>query len=95
MSQRRRYPPRRRSTRRAPLPDKLTLYQVGLGGGAMVFIFFISLFPFVGLVIGSYYSGQDHYPTRSFGRTLLAFAVFLHFIYFCVLCPLTVYFAVF
>ncbi len=96
MSHRRRYPPRRLSPRKvARALDNLTLAQVGLGPGALLFIFFISMFPIVGLVIGSYYSNQDHYPTRSLGRTLLAFAIFLHFVYFCVLCPLLMWFALF
>ncbi|MBZ0314925.1 MAG: hypothetical protein K8L91_00800 [Anaerolineae bacterium] len=79
--------------RKSPPPrvvENLTLQQVGLGPFATVFIVIISTLPMTGLLIGLYYQRQKHYATRAFGRTLLMFAIFLHFIYFCVLCPMLV-----
>lgn len=82
---RRRLPRREAPTRRR---DEYTLPQIGLGGIVPFLLFIMSLFPFVGLVIGGYYSDQPHYAARSFGRMLLAFSILLHFLYFCVICPL-------
>jgi hypothetical protein len=73
--------------------NDLSLDEVGLPFVVTAFISVMSLFPLVGLVIGSYYSSSRHYPTRSFGRILLAFAVFLHFMYVCVACPALAYFS--
>jgi hypothetical protein len=85
------HPSRRRLPRREPPKrrrDDYTLPQIGLGGIAPFFLFVMALFPFVGLIMGAYYSDQPHYAARSFGRMMLAFAMLLHFLYFCVICPL-------
>lgn len=74
-----------------PAGDNLSLQQVGLGPIATVFIVVISILPLTGLLIGLYYQRQKQYAIRTFGRTIFAFAVFLHFIYFCILCPLLGY----
>jgi hypothetical protein len=82
--------------RRPPLKhisgiDDLNLRELGVGAIAQIVLFTMSLFPFVGIVIGTYYSAQDAYSLRAFGRILLAFAFFLHFVYFCVVCPFIFY----
>ncbi|MBI5930163.1 MAG: hypothetical protein HY862_12700 [Chloroflexi bacterium] len=88
-------PRSRLPARRQPPPprviDNLTLQQVGLGPFATIFIVVISILPLTGLLIGLYYQRQKHYATRTFGRTIMMFAILLHFIYFCVLCPLLGY----
>ncbi|MCI0713427.1 MAG: hypothetical protein L0154_24940 [Chloroflexi bacterium] len=71
--------------------DSLTLAQMGISGLAQAVLIFFSLFPFAGLLIGSYYSAQGHLATRKFGRMILSFAVILHTIYLCVICPLLMY----
>lgn len=71
--------------------DHLSLGEVGLGRLPQLILMVLALFPIVGLVMGTYYQEQNHYATRSFGRLLMAYAVVLHFMYFCVLCPLTLY----
>lgn len=80
-----------RRSRYRPDVDQLTLGQVGLTQTAVLFIGIISLLPFVGLLIGGYYSNQTHHETRSFGRALFAFAIVLHFIYGCLICPALLY----
>jgi hypothetical protein len=65
---------------------------VGLSWLVCAILSAISLLPLVGLVIGFYYSRQRNYATRSFGRMLFGFAVLLHFMYLCVLCPTLAYF---
>lgn len=72
----------------------LTLSQVGLNSVIIAIISTMSLFPFVGLVIGWYYASQRHVPTKRFGRQLFMLAVLLHMVYFCVVCPLLAFFAV-
>ncbi|NDJ84644.1 MAG: hypothetical protein GYB66_02050 [Chloroflexi bacterium] len=91
--ERRLYPPSRAARKQNVPLDARSMREVGLGVGAQFFVFSIALFPLVGLVIGFYYSSQDHYGTRSLGRTLLAYAFLLHFVYFCVACPLLFYLA--
>lgn len=72
--------------------DHLTLGEVGLGFPIQVFLFVLTLFPLVGIVIGSYYAtNETHYGIRSVGRMILAFSFVLHFIYLCVACPLALY----
>lgn len=71
--------------------DELSLRELGVTPTAQIFIFVVSLFPIVGIVIGTYYSSLDAYHIRSFGRVVLAFAMLLHFTYFCVICPLVLY----
>ncbi len=87
----RRYPPRRPPPKRRGSVDHLSSRQVGLGPGDQIALFVLALFPLVGIVIGTYYAAQDHFPTRSFGRLLMAYAFILHFAYFCVICPLLLY----
>ncbi len=72
--------------------DNLTMDEMGLGFPVQVFLFVLALFPFVGIVIGSYYAThEDHYGIRSIGRIILAFAFVLHFLYLCVACPMAFY----
>lgn len=71
--------------------DDLSLYQLGVGPAAQFLIFAISLFPIVGLVIGTYYASQDSFQLRSYGRILVAYSLILHFLYFCVICPFFLY----
>lgn len=72
--------------------DHLTLDEVGMGLPVQLFLFVLALFPFVGIVLGSYYAANEtHYGIRSIGRMLLAFSFILHFIYLCVACPLAFY----
>ena len=73
--------------------NRLTMSEVGLTHFAVAIIGLISLLPFVGLIVGGYYSAQSHYQTRSFGRLLFSFAIILHFIYGCFLCPALLYFS--
>ena len=86
------YSPRPRPERLGSALDDLSLHQVGLGPPIQIFLFVLSLFPFAGMVIGAYYANNEHhFGTRSLGRMLLAFSLFLNFVYFCVLCPLSFY----
>ena len=64
---------------------------MGIPGPAQAILLFISLFPFAGLLIGGYYAAQGHQATRQFGRMILSFAIILHTIYLCVICPLLMY----
>jgi hypothetical protein len=74
--------------------DSLSLTQMGISGSAQAVLMFLSLFPFAGLLIGGYYAAQGHLATRKFGRMILSFAVILHTIYLCILCPLLLYIGV-
>ncbi|PJF39236.1 MAG: hypothetical protein CUN55_14930 [Phototrophicales bacterium] len=72
--------------------DELPLDKVGMGLPVQIFLFILALFPFVGIVIGSYYAtNETHYGIRSVGRMILAFSFVLHFLYLCVACPLAFY----
>lgn len=85
-----------RDIQRLPTPlDELTLDEVGLGFPVQVFLIALSTFPFVGIVVGSYYAANEsHYATRSLGRMILVYALLLHFILLCVVCPLAFYLSV-
>lgn len=79
------YPVERRSI------QQLSLREVGLGYMTVGILSGMALFPLVGLVVGWYYQNQAHRETRAFGRALFWFAVILHMVYFCLICPLLAY----
>lgn len=88
------YQPRERLERLSSPLDELSLNDVGLGFPVQVFLFSLSLFPFIGIVIGFYYSNNElHYGTRSLGRLMMAFGLLINIVYFCVVCPAAFYFA--
>lgn len=89
------YKPRQQPTRlQQSSLDDLSLHEVGLGTPVQVFLFALTLFPFVGIAIGIYYSNNElHYGTRSLGRTMLTFSLLINIVYTCVLCPFMFYVA--
>lgn len=68
--------------------EHLSAKEIGLGPGVQAVLFLISIFPFVGIVIGANYMVRDNAATRQLGQRLLMFASGIHFFYLCILCPI-------
>ncbi|MFP4321975.1 MAG: hypothetical protein ACLFTK_05925 [Anaerolineales bacterium] len=69
------------------MPDR-PLHEIGLGNIAQAGLYFISLLPFVGIIIGASYTARRNAATRRLGWRLLTFALVLHGVYTLCICPL-------